>query len=124
MMEEDALKGLDNLVVWKQTIQFAEDVLKRLLPLFPSEERYALSSQLRRAAQSIPANIAEGYGRFYYQEGIRFCYISHGSLEEVYSHISLANRLGYVPVEVMREYNLKIVDLRKLLKWIYCLSKA
>jgi len=46
--------------------------------------------------QSIPANIAEGYGRYYYQDNVRFCYIARGSLEETLSHLVLAHELNYI----------------------------
>ena len=49
------------------------------------------------------ANIAEGYGHYYYQEVIRFCYVARGSLEETYSHLVCANDLGYLNTEVLAE---------------------
>jgi four helix bundle protein len=96
MMAGQAEKGLASLTVWKKAIDFAEWIIKEILVLFPVEERYALVSQLRRSVQSIPANIAEGFGRFYYQEGVRFCYIARGSWEESRSHLELAYRLNYL----------------------------
>jgi four helix bundle protein len=95
-MENDTEKGLEALQVWKDAIELAVDLCKRVIPMFPSEEEYALASQIRRSVQSIPANIAEGYGRYYYQEGIRYCYIARGSLEETKSHLILARQLGYL----------------------------
>lgn len=89
-------KGLDSLDVWRLAVDLAERICRQVIPAFPAEEKWALAQQLRRSAQSIPANIAEGYGRYYYQEGVRFCYIARGSLEETYSHITLAKRLGYM----------------------------
>ena len=65
-------KGLENLLIWKKTVDYAVDVCQNLIPLFPDEEKWALASQLRRSVQSIPANIAEGYGRFNFQETIHF----------------------------------------------------
>ncbi len=72
-------KGLEGLQVWQKALDFAVMICKNQLPSFPSEEKYALIDQLRRAVQSIPSNIAEGFGRYYFQEGIRFCYIARGS---------------------------------------------
>jgi len=53
----------------------------------PTEEKYDLASQMRRAAISSSANIAEGYGRFHYQENIQFCRISRGSMYETQDHL-------------------------------------
>jgi len=79
---EDEIKGLESLQVWQRSLVFAVKICKEVIPLLPKDERWVMGLQLRRSAQSIPANIAEGYGRFYYQEGVRFCYIARGSLEE------------------------------------------
>ena len=72
-------KGLETLLIWQRSLEFAKLVCKEVLPQLPSQENWALANQLRRAVQSIPANIAEGYGRYYFQESVRFCYIARGS---------------------------------------------
>ena len=61
--------GIQTLQVWQRSIDFCVHICKIVIPKLPIEEKYALTSQLRRSLQSIPANIAEGYGRFNYQEG-------------------------------------------------------
>ena len=66
-------EGLEKLNVWLKAKNLAVFVYKRVLPSLPDSEQYNLTGQIRRAASSIPANIAEGYGRFYYQDTIRFC---------------------------------------------------
>lgn len=63
---------------------------------FPSEEKFVLCDQLRRASRSITANIAEGYGRFHYQENIQFCRQARGSAYEVLDHLITANDEEYV----------------------------
>ena len=88
--------GLSKLVTWQKAMDLAVLICKDVLPILPLEEKYALSAQLRRSAQSIPANIAEGHGRFYFQDNVRFCYIARGSLEESRSHLLLAHRLGFL----------------------------
>jgi len=90
-----SVKSLETLEVWKKAKEFALRVYLDVLPLLPSEEKWNLNQQLRRASSSIPANIAEGYGRFYYQEIIRFCYIARGSLEETLSHLVMCYELKY-----------------------------
>ena len=92
--------GLERLNTWVKAKEFALKIYSQILPLLPAEEKFNLSSQIRRAAASIPANIAEGYGRFYYQSNIQFCYNARGSLEELLSHLILSHDLGYLPDEV------------------------
>lgn len=108
-------KGLDALVVWQKSVDFAERIHRQVLPALPTEEKWSMSQQLRRASQSIPANVAEGYGRYYYQEGIRFSYIARGSLEEVYSFLILADRLNYLPDQLLNELNQDMDEIRRLL---------
>ncbi len=82
-MTKSEEKGLETLQVWQKSLAFSVGVCKNILPLIPAQEKWSLIDQLRRSVQSIPANIAEGYGRFYFQEGVRFCYVARGSLEEI-----------------------------------------
>ncbi|MEE9507934.1 MAG: four helix bundle protein [Anaerolineales bacterium] len=96
-------KGLGSLVVWQKARALAVKLCKDVLPLLPIEERYALSQQLRRSAQSIPANIAEAYGRYSFPDSIRFMYIARGSIEETYSHMMLVQDFEYVSPELMDE---------------------
>ncbi|MGZ9223613.1 MAG: four helix bundle protein [Anaerolineales bacterium] len=91
-----SISGLEKLDVWCKARDFAVRVNKEILPLLPAEEKWSLNQQLRRSSQSIPANIAEGHGRFYFQDNVRFCYIARGSLEETLSHIVYAHKVGYV----------------------------
>ena len=74
-----------------------------------------MTQQLRRSVQSIPANIAEGYGRYYYQESIRFCYISRGSLEETRSHLVLARKPGYLGDESVKLLEQGIDELGQMI---------
>jgi len=93
-----SIKSLETLEVWKKAKDFSLMIYREVIPLLPSEEKW--NQQLRRSSSSIPANIAEGYGRFYYQEIIRFCYIARGSLEETLSHLVLCFELKYIPKEL------------------------
>lgn len=67
--------------VWVRAKDYALAIYKQVLPLLPPEEKWNLNQQLRRWSLSISANIAEGYGLFYYQDNARFCYNARGSLE-------------------------------------------
>ena len=108
-------KGLDNLIVWKKSVDLVQMIYKEIISTFPIDERWSLSQQLRRSSISIPANIAEGYGRFHYQDNVRFCYIARGSLEETYSHIRVAIRLGYTSLENASNVIKAIDELKKIL---------
>jgi len=92
-----SIKSLETLETWRKSKEFTLRVYREVLPLLPSEEKWNLNQQLRRSSNSILANIAEGYGRFYYQDNIRFCYISRGSLEETLSHLAIANEMEFIP---------------------------
>lgn len=118
-------KGLDSLEVWRRSLDFAKQIYKIVLPLLPPEEKWALSQQLRRASQSISANIAEGYGRYYYQEGVRFCYIARGSLEESYSFLTLAHELGYIPEDIYHPLSTEAQEISRMLNgYIAFLKKS
>ena len=88
------IRKYSDLVVWNEGMDLAEEVY-RVTESFPSHERYALSIQMRRAAISIPSNIAEGVCRFYTREYWRFVTIALGSLAELGTQLEMARRLGY-----------------------------
>ena len=92
--------GLERLNAWLKAREYALLIYREVIPLLPPEEKFNLNSQIRRAAVSIPANIAEGYGRFYYQANIQFCYNARGSLEELLSHLILSHDLGFLSDEL------------------------
>ena len=124
-MTGDNIQGLETLEAWKRAKEFAVKVCKTVLPLLPAEEKWSLSQQIRRAVQSVPANIAEGHGRFYFQETIRFCYIARGSLAETYTHLTIAHELGYIPVEVYVEMRRQVEELIRIINgYIAYLKRA
>ena len=94
--------NLDKLEVWVRAKDFALAIYKEVVPHLPSDEKWNLTQQLKRAAQSIPANIAEGHGRFHFLDNVRFCYIARGSLTEIQSHMALAHYLGYLSDEIYK----------------------
>lgn len=91
-----SITSLETLETWRKSKEFTLRVYREVLLLLPSEEKWNLTQQLRRSSNSIPANIAEGYGRFYYQDNIRFCYIARGSLEETLSHLVICYELKHI----------------------------
>jgi four helix bundle protein len=84
-----------DLVAWQKAMDLVEEVYRGTRD-FPKEEQYGLTSQLRRAIVSVPANIAEGQGRGAPAEFVRFLRIAHGSLREAETLITIAQRLMYV----------------------------
>lgn len=92
-----SIKSLDSLEAWRKSKEFSLRIYREALSLLPPEEKWNLNQQLRRSSLSIPANVAEGYGRFYYQDNVRFCYIARGSLEETLSHLVMCYELKYIP---------------------------
>jgi four helix bundle protein len=92
---EMAVKSYRELIAWQKAMDLAVQVYE-LTKTFPREEIYGLTSQLRRAAVSVPSNIAEGQGRRTTKEFQRFLGYAYGSLQEIETQIMLAARLGYV----------------------------
>ncbi len=88
-------KNFKDLVAWQKAMDLVE-IVYRLTKLFPVDERFGLTSQLRRAAVSIPSNIAEGQGRNSISEFGRFLSIAYASLREVETQLLIAVRLEYV----------------------------
>jgi len=84
-----------DLEVWKKAIDFVANVYK-ITGSFPKEEVYGLTSQIRRAAVSVPSNIAEGSARQSDKEFIQFLYIALGSVVEVETQFIIALRIGYL----------------------------
>lgn len=91
-----------NLNVWKKSIQLILEVY-RLTDNLPPEEKYGLTSQLRRAALSVPSNIAEGASRKSERERIRFYVIARSSLVEIDTQIEIAILLGYLSKKEISE---------------------
>ncbi|MCX5721709.1 MAG: four helix bundle protein [Nitrospirae bacterium] len=90
-----SIKSFEDLDVWKVGRQIRGE-LYALTSGFPKQEQYCLGQQVRTAAISLTANIAEGYGRFHYKENIQFCRIARGSAYELLDHLIACRDLGYV----------------------------
>jgi four helix bundle protein len=89
------VRNYRDLIVWQNAMDLVEMVYKAT-HTFPSEEMFGLKSQLRRAAVSVPSNIAEGQGRHTIREFLHFLSISNGSLREIETQILIAGRLNYL----------------------------
>jgi len=83
------MASFTELDTWKQARKL-RIIVSEMVKHFPSEEKFRLTDQLVRCSRSISNNIAEGHGRFHYQDNIRFCIIARGSLSETLDHIIIA----------------------------------
>lgn len=107
------------LEIWKQGIELVE-IIYKLTNLLPEEEKYGLSSQIRRASVSIPSNIAEGAARNSNKEYIRFCYIAMGSLSEVETQLRIISRIYKLDIKhasvFLENYSPRLISFIKYLK--------
>lgn len=108
------LKSFEGLVVWQEARQLRIDMFALAIKL-PSEEKYRLCDQLIRSSRSIGNNIAEGYGRYHYQEFIQFCRQSRGSLQETKDHLICAFDCKYIDQTTYNLHILKIDELNRKL---------
>ena len=109
-----ALKTINDLEIYREAIDLGEEVWL-LVVKWESFAKNTLGNQLVRSADSISANIAEGYGRFHFKENQKFCYYSRGSLEETQGHIEKAVRRNLIPKEKGKELYAQLEILKKRL---------
>jgi four helix bundle protein len=109
------LRNYKDLNVWQKAYNFCLDVY-RFTGKFPKEENFCMVSQMRRAAISVPSNIAEGYGRKTTKEYIQFLYIAYGSLCELETQILLSGDLKYLGSEQLKESQSNLGDIERMLK--------
>ena len=109
------LKNYRELNVWQRAYKVCLDVYK-ITKSFPNEEKYGLTSQIRRSAVSVPSNIAEGYGRKTTNEYIQALYIAYGSICELETQVLLAGDLGYIKAGNLEMIQKDIGDIERMLK--------
>jgi four helix bundle protein len=109
-----AVSDYRELVVWQKAMDLVEAIY-RITGQFPKEEVYGLTSQLRRAAVSIPSNIAEGQGRHTTRDFLNFLSIANGSLKEVETQATIAQRLQFIRQETQSEILEKTTEIGRLL---------
>ena len=108
------IKSFRDLVVWQKAMNLVE-LIYALTKQFPADERYALTSQVKRASVSVPSNIAEGYGRNSTIDYIRFLRISLGSVYELDTQLELAIRLQFARVEETKDALELCAEIEKML---------
>ena len=122
MDETTKYQSFTELNVWKEARSF-QLVIFELCKGFRTEEKYKLCDQLIRSSRSIAANIAEGHGRFHFQEQIQFCRQARGSLSEVLNRIYTAFDCKYIQEVIIKEVEQKSQLLLKLIKgYLYFLK--
>lgn len=108
------MKSLRELRVWQAGMELVEEVY-RLTRQFPQEEKYALASQIQRAAASIPSNIAEGHTREHLKEYLHHVSMAQASLAELETQLEIATRLGYIGSDQLNNILQKCSSLGKQL---------
>ena len=108
------MKSFKDLEAWKKGRVLRVDI-SALTKTFPVEEKFKLVDQLIRASRSVTANLAEGYGRFHYQENIQFCRVSRGSLTEIQDHITVAYDEGYINEELAKKYDGQVEECIRII---------
>ncbi|MFA5045213.1 MAG: four helix bundle protein [Paludibacter sp.] len=106
--------NFESLEVWKTCREYRKQISKTVR-LFPIEEKYRLTDQLIRASRSITANIAEGHGRYHFQENIQFCRQSRGSLSETLDHLICALDENYITEQQLNLLRIQYENCIKLL---------
>jgi len=105
--------SFEELACWKEARKLRNFVKDELIPKFPAEEKYALTSQVRRFSRFVGNNISEGHGRYHYQENIQYCRMARGSLNETLDHAIIALDEKYIEEKTLSE--LRIIHDKTLL---------
>lgn len=113
-MVDSKIESFEQLIVWQESQVLAVEVYK-LTKTFPKDELFAMTSQIRRAASSISANIAEGFGRSTINDKLHFYTIAYGSLLEVKNFLYLAQKLKYITEDQLSDVLTRSTSCQKLI---------
>jgi len=113
-MEQLSRLNYKDLILWRKAMDLAVLVHQSCTAL-PRSETYSLVSQLRRAATSIPSNIAEGYARGSKKEYVYFLHVARGSMAELETQLLLAQRVGYLPESEVVDLQGRIEEIARIL---------
>jgi len=108
------MHNIKEIKVWHKAIDLSAEIYK-VLTEFPSDEKFGLSSQIKRSVVSIASNIAEGAGRNSDKEFVHFLGIANGSCFELLTQVIIATRLGLLDVERSQEVSFKIIEIQKMI---------
>jgi four helix bundle protein len=113
-MSEKTYRGFEELEVWREARELRRAVYA-LTKTLTADEKYVLVPQIRRAVLSVTNNIAEGHGRFHYQENAQFLRLARGSLEEVLDDVTLCEDEHYTTTELTKRLRAQITSVERLL---------
>lgn len=108
------MRDYKTLIFWEKSLDFSIEIYEKTKK-FPAEERYGLTSQLRRAATSISINIAEGCGRDTKKDLVHFIHIAEGSASEVECELIIANRLSYISQQETNTLLQQIDEIKRMM---------
>ena len=107
------IESYQDLRVWQKSMDLVVQCYKTTQKL-PTNEQFGLTAQIRRAAVSIPANIAEGFGRWHRKEFVRFLLVANGSLKELQTHFLVCQRLGLLQATEVQKLLSLIEEIGKM----------
>lgn len=113
-------QSFEQLIVWQKAHSYVLAIYK-ITKQYPKEELFCFVNQMRRAAASITANIAEGYAKISSKDKLRFYNISQGSLEETRNFIILSKDLGYITLQDKEQLGIQAAEISRLLN-AYCIA--
>ena len=113
-------QSFEQLIVWQKAHSYVLAIYK-ITKQYPKEELFCLVNQMRRAAASITANIAEGYAKISSKDKLRFYNISQGSLEETRNFIILSKDLGYITLQDKEQLGIQAAEISRRLN-AYCIA--
>ena len=123
MGKKESFYSFESLACWQRAFELKR-AAKALVRQFPKSEQYDLVPQARKAARSVTANIAEGFGRFHYLDNAKFCRNARGSLYELLDHFIEAEDEGYIQSDQLQLIRNEIFDVLRVLNgYIHYLVK-
>ena len=108
------MASFTELEVWKQSRKI-RNWIAELVKSFPAEEKFRLTDQIIRSSRSIGNNLAEGHGRFHYQDNVRFCILARGSLSETLDHMIIAYDDKIISEETLQQFKIEYDSCLKIL---------
>jgi four helix bundle protein len=115
-----SVTSFEDLLVWQRSMDLVREIY-RITARFPPDERFGLTAQLRRAAVSVPSNIAEGHERHSTPDYVRFLSIAEGSLAEARTQLRIGCDLGYcTPADIQPT----LIEMTEIKRMLYALRRA